>query len=326
MLCEQVLHLLRLQRGLIASRQLCVAEPDKYRRRRMYERAEFEWATPRVLRHRATAWSVEQELMLGVLDAGRGARLWGKSAASHWGFSRFRRLPAHVGVPRGARTASRLPQIHVLRLLADGDLVTHDDIPIARPECVVLWLAGMWTHRFGHEVAKVRVDRALDQAWRQGLIDGPFIHHLAERSGGRGRSGIVVLRESLAERPIDYQPAGSGLEERFEEIVPLAVRALLRRQVTVDWEPVVRTVDFELTSWPLIVEINGEAFHTSLTDRAADAERYERLLDLGYSVAVFWEYDIWHDAESVNAAMRHLARTPDRIPSLHRPTKAPWQW
>ena len=39
------------------------------------------------------------------------------------------------------------------------------------------------------------------------------------RSGGRGRSGIVVLRTVLETRPVDYQPAGSRLEERFEEIV-----------------------------------------------------------------------------------------------------------
>ncbi len=183
----------------------------------------------------------------------------------------------------------------------------------------------MWTHRFGHEIANERTATTIDQAWRQGLIDGHAVHALAERAGGRGRSGIVVLREVLESRPPDYQPAGSGLEERFEAIVSPEVARSLERQVTVDAEVVIRTVDFRLRQWPLIVEINGEAFHTSLTDRAADAERYARLIDLGFSVAVFWEYDIWHDKVAVRSAMERLLRHPDSTPRLHRPTRAPWE-
>ncbi len=183
----------------------------------------------------------------------------------------------------------------------------------------------MWTHRFGHEIASERTATTIDQAWRQGLIDGHAVHALAERAGGRGRSGIVVLRDVLESRPPDYRPAGSGLEERFEAIVSPEVARSLERQVTVDAEVVIRTVDFRLRRWPLIVEINGEAFHTSLTDRAADAERYARLIDLGFSVAVFWEYDIWHDKDAVRSAMERLLRHPDLTPRIHRPTRAPWE-
>jgi very-short-patch-repair endonuclease len=164
----------------------------------------------------------------------------------------------------------------------------------------------------------------LDHAWRQRLIDGPYLHDLASRSGGRGRSGIVVLRQVLDTRPPDYRPAGSRLEERFEEIVSPVVRSELRRQVTVDVEPVIRTVDHRLDRWPLIVEVNGEAWHTSLTDRAADAERYERMLELGFSVVVFWEYDVWHDHATVRRSLDHLLLNPDPVPTLHRPTPAPW--
>lgn len=326
MLPEELVELFRRQHGVAAGFQICRLAPERRVRRRIYGTPELEWASPRVVRHRAAPWSIEQDLMCGVLDAGPDGILWGKSAAAHWGFGRFPRLPAHVAVPRRSDSGQRIAEVHLIRSLDPRDSTIHLDIPIARPESVVLWLAGMWTHRFGHEVAAQRTAVALDQAWRQRLIDGRHIRDLADRCGGRGRSGIVVLRELLEERPPGYLPAGSRLEERFEEIVPSTVRRELRRQVTVDIRPVIRTVDFELDSWPLIVEINGEAVHSSLTARQADSERYDRLLRLGYSIVIFWESDIWYRAELVCSSMRHLAGHPDATPTLHRPTKAPWEW
>lgn len=322
---EPVLDLLQRQRGLVADHQLRIQEPRKAGRRSIHRHPEIERLSPRVLRHRAVPPSVEQQLMLAVLDAGPGAVLWGKSAASHFGFSRYRRLPAHVAVPRNHLRGERAGELHVVRSLAPEDVTTHLDIPVSRPERTVLWLAGMLTHRYGHEVASSRAAVILDQAWRQGLIDGRTIHALADRLGGRGRSGIVVLRALLEDRPPDYTPAGSRLEERFEELLPAELLSELERQVTVDAETVIRTVDYRLRRWPLIAEINGEAFHSSLSDREADDARYARLLGLGYSVVVFWEHDIWHEGDAVRSAMKHLFRHPDPRPTLHRPTPAPWQ-
>lgn len=324
MLPHSVLELFRRQLGLLADWQLQEVELDPAVRRAVRRHPDVERRTPRVLRHRAVPPSTEQSLMLAVLDAGPGAALWGKSAASHWGVGRYRRLPAHVGVPRTRMRGARVGQIHLVRSLEELDLTTHLDIPVSRPERTILWLAGMYTHRFGHEIGADRTAVSLDQAWRQRLINGHALHALAERSGGKGRSGIVILRQLLQTRPPEYQPAGSHLEERFEKIIPATVASALDRQVTVDAEVLIRTVDFRLRSWPLVVEINGEAFHTSLSDRAHDDQRYERLLDLGFSVVVFWEYDIWHDAATVGAVMWDLYRTPDPAPTLHRPTPAPW--
>lgn len=325
MLSVPVLNLLRRQRGVLGDHQLQQIEPLKPVRRRIHRHPEIERVSPRVLRHRVVPPSVEQLLMAAVLDAGRGGALWAESAASHWGFSRYPRLPAHVAVSRRTVDGTHLGHLHVVRSLDPRDVTTHLDIPVSRPERTVLWLARKYTCRYGHEIAVERTARVVDQAWRQRLIDGTAIHALAERAGGKGNAGIVVLRAVLEQRPPDYQPAGSALEERFEAIVSADVRAALDRQVTVDAEVVVRTVDFRLRTWPLIVEINGEAFHSSFTDRAGDAERYERLLSMGWSVAVFWEYDVWHDRHVVRAAMDRLASNPDPRPTLHRPTRAPWE-
>lgn len=323
MLPEPVLELLRLQRGAVADHQLRALRPAE--RRRVHEHPEVVRVTSRTWRHMAVAPTAEQALMLAVLDGGPGSGLWGKSAASHWGFSRYRRLPAHVGVPRTRVRGDRLGQIHRIRDLRPTDIVTHLDVPTCRPELVILWLAGMMTHRFGHEIAAERMGVIVDQAWRQRLINGCAIHALAERSGGRGRSGIVVLRQILEDRPSDYQPAGSRLEERFEQSVSAAVRTQLVRQVTIDAEVAIRIVDFRLDAWPLVVEINGEAFHSSIADRTADLARYERLLALGWSVCVWWEHDVWHEPGIIRRYLDHLLDRPDPEPTLHRPTRAPWE-
>lgn len=132
------------------------------------------------------------------------------------------------------------------------------------------------------------------------------------------------MRQVLETRPPTYQPAGSQLEERFESVIPYVVRQELDRQVTVDAEETIRIVDYLHRQWPLIVEINGEAWHSSVTDRHADDARYQRLLDLGYSVVVFWEYDVWHDPVVVRDTMFRLHQRRDAVPTLHRPTPAPW--
>lgn len=326
MLPETVIDLFRRQSGVAARHQIREFEPERSARRSIYADPQIELVTPRVFRHRAVPPTTDQTLMTGVLDAGPQSVLWSKSASTRWGFGRSRLLPPRVAVQRPRRSIdSRVAQTHVITDLLERDCTHADGIPIARPELVVRWLAGAFTHRFGHEIALHRTEVVLDQAWRQGLIDGEYLHELAARSGGKGRSGIVVLRQALAVRPPDYKPAGSRLEERFEEIVGPHVARDLDRQVTVDVTPVVRTVDFRLRCWPLIVEINGEAFHTSLTDRAADLERYRRMLSLGFSVVVFWEYDVWHDAASIRRSMELLRSNPDRAPTIHRPTKAPWE-
>ena len=323
LLPEPARRLIELQRGALARFQ--IQDLSRADRRRVREHPDLLRVTPRTWRHLAVGPTTEQQLILAVLDAGPGAGLWGKAGASHWGFSRYRRTPAHVGVPRSHVRGDRLGQIHYIRDLRPSDIVTHLDVPICRPELIILWLCGMMTHRVGHELAFARMTPVIDQAWRQRLIDGHAIHALAERAAGRGRSGIVVLRELLAKRPPDYQPAGSRLEERFEEIVSPAVARNLRRQVTVDAEHVIRIVDYTVDAWPLITEINSEAFHTAIADRTADNERYERCKALGWSVCVWWEHDIWHEPWTVRSYMDQLLRNPDPEPTLHRPTKAPWE-
>lgn len=326
MLPTDLTDLLGRQYRLLAHHQLRELVADPLERAELRRRLDLRPLTTRVLGQAVHEPGPGRRLMMEVLDAGPRAVLWGKTAATWWGFGRFRLTPIHVARHRCSSRPPQRSQLHNVRHLDPRDLTEHQGVPTARPERVVAWLAAMWTHRwsFRPDVAVDKVAKTLDHAWREGLIDGAYVHELAARSGGKGRSGIVALREALETRPPDYLPPGSGAEARFEEL--LSDRALrhLRRQVSVHDHSPIGVVDYEVDRWPLVIEINGEQWHTSTVDRRADEERYARLLGLGYSVLVLWQYDVWHDADLVRDVVTRLLEHPDAHPTVHRPTPAPW--
>jgi very-short-patch-repair endonuclease len=292
-------------------------------RRRITRHPDIERATPRVLRHRAGVPDLGQQLLLPVLDAGRDAALWGRAAAHWWGFGRFRAMPAHVVRRSEGPRPPHIGVIHVTRVLDPGlDLTVHRGIPIVRPERLLLWLARVDTERYGHEVGALRLERTLDHAWREGLVDGHRIHAVAERCAGKGNSGIVILRQLLEDRPPDHRPTDSGLERRWEEVVGADARSFRRQVVLGDDAPIGR-FDQVHASRPLVVEIHSEKFHTMPSDRADDARRACELVAAGFCVVVYWEYDIWHDAATVRRSLREVLARPHRA-GVVRPTPAPY--
>lgn len=326
MLPTALTDLLGRQYRAVSRAQLRLLVPDPLERDELRRVLDLRPLTSRVLAQPVHEPGPGRRLVTEVLDAGPGARLWSKTAATWWGFGRHRLSPVHVARPRSSSRPPAGAQLHEIRSLDPRDLTEHQGIPIARPELVIRWLAGALAHSWSNrpDIALDKLEKTVDHAWREGLVDGRYLHELAERTGGKGRSGIVLLRQALESRPPDYLPAGSGAEERFESLLPTASRARLRRQVRVYDHAPIGVIDYEALAWPLAVEINGEQWHTSFADRMADQERYERLLGLGYSVLVLWQYDVWHDGATVRTAVERLLACPDPRPAVHRPTPAPW--
>jgi very-short-patch-repair endonuclease len=318
----RVLDLFTDQYSLLGRHQLRDAcSPAE--RRRTVRHADVELIGPRVLRHRAGTPDLGQQLLLPVLDAGRGALLWGRAATHWWGFGRFRAFPVHVAKPKDGTRGPHLGVVHTTRVLdTELDVTTHRGIPIVRPERLVLWLARADTERHGHEIGALRLERALDHAWREGLIDGHRIHDLAARCSGKGNSGIVILRQLLDARPPDFRPTDSNLERRWEEVVG-PVAASFRRQVVLGDDAPIGRFDQVHVDRPLVVEIHSEKFHTMPSDVADDARRASQLVDAGFAVVIYWEYDIWHDAATVRRSLQQILARPHE-PGVFRPTPAPY--
>jgi len=299
-------------------RQRCTPEE----RRRASRHPDVEPMGRRVLRHRAGTPDLGQQLLAPVLDAGRDAVLWGRAATHWWGFGRFRAFPVHVSRPKDGTRGPHLGIVHTTRVIdPDLDTTNHRGIPIVRPERLLLWLARTDTERYGHEIGALRLERTLDHAWREGLVDGNRLHELAVRCSGRGNSGIVILRQLLESRPPDFRPTDSGLERRWEEVVG-AIASQFRRQVVLGGDSPIGRFDQVHRQRPLVVEIHSEKFHTMPSDVADDERRAQALVAAGFCVVTYWEYDIWHDAATVRRSLADVLHRPHR-PGVVRPTLAP---
>ncbi|MDW3218184.1 MAG: DUF559 domain-containing protein [Acidimicrobiales bacterium] len=259
----------------------------------------------RVLRVAGAAPSEASQLMAAVLDVDDHACVSHASAAGLWGFTGFRALPPTItGIRRTGRSAATLPhELHRPRRLLPHHVVELDGLRITTPTRTLFDLAALPT------VWPKRVELLLDSAWSRGLVSHASLTRMLGEIGRRGRAGTVLMRELLAARPPDHRPPESNLESRFDELARRAGFTGFERQVDVGGEDGwIGRVDFLDPRRRIVVEVDSERFHSSLTDRHRDDSRHAALRDAGYLVESFTDHDLFHDADGVI----------DRLHALHR--------
>jgi very-short-patch-repair endonuclease len=134
------------------------------------------------------------------------------------------------------------------------------------------------------------------------LVSGATLHTMLDELAQRGRPGIRVMRQVLADRPTTYVPPASGVESRLAQIIRDAGLPELRRQIDSGSDTLwIGRVDFRAAHLPLIVEVQSERFHASLVDRQLDAGRIERLVAAGFEVVEVTDVDVWQRPQTVVA-------------------------
>ena len=294
------------QLGMVTTAQAREQGFTRDQRHRLVDGRRWERASPRVLRLVGAPSSEAQEALLAVLDAGPHAALVSMSAAAWWAIPGNRLRPLQVGRLRD-RTCrpDRFASNHEPTLLPPHHVTVLDGVPTVVPARALFDVAG--TRRRGAERRYwvERMGRMVDTAWSKGLVNGRALHRMLDELATRGRPGIRVMRQVLAERGLDYVPPASGTESRFAQILSRAGLPAMRRQVdTGDDEGWIGRVDFRDEALPLIAEVQSERYHTSLTDRRADAARIARLRAAGFVVLEIWDTDIWHRPDTVVAMVR----------------------
>ena len=143
-------------------------------------------------------------------------------------------------------------------------------------------LARGWVRENAHPL---RVERALDTMWARRLVDAAQLADVVADLAQRGRKGSTLMRELLAARDIEYRAPESRLERRFMSIIDGAGDEAFERQVQLgdDRGPIGR-VDFLDRRRRLVVETDSDRYHSSPSDRAADARRDARLSRAGFEV------------------------------------------
>jgi very-short-patch-repair endonuclease len=284
------------QHGLVASEQAVDLGYSARQRHLLSAGARWERVHPRVLRLVGTPQTVAQGAMCGVLEAGRGAALNASSASAWWNIPGNRLLPLQVVRPRDlVDRPVRSGSSHEPTLLPPAHIVILDGIPTVVPARALFDVAG--SRRGGAKLPwwVDRMARMVDAAWSLRLVSGVSLHAMLDELAERGRPGIRVMRQVLADRDADYVPPASGLESRVVQILERAGLPPLRRQVNVgDGHRWIGRVDFRDAVLPLVVEVQSERFHTSRIDEQLDAQRTHAMERAGFEVVELIDTDVWH--------------------------------
>lgn len=281
------------QHGVIGRAQARELGADRHHLRRRAESPDWEALTSRVLRLIGSGRTFRQRCMAAAIDTGGGAVISHETAAALWRLPGFPAGVVHLtgAVGRWANH-SALATLHLSCSLPDGHLRLFEHIPVTSPPRTIFDLAGV--------LHAGRTERALDNALARGLTSVRALHDVTDALARKGRPGSAVMRRLLADRRASsYRPPESNMEARFESIVKGAGLHTFVRQRDVGGDQWIGRVDYLDPDRRLIVEIDSDLYHGTLTDGLADAERDAALAGAGYEVVRVGEHELWHRPEEV---------------------------
>ena len=236
-------------------------------------------------------------IMAATLACRRG------TAASHRSSSMLfeLRLPGRrwidVTTPGQRGHKRRGIRIHDGLTLTEADVILIDNIPCTSLARTFLDIAEDGRRR--------DVERALDRAEQQQILDMRAIDDVLGRSDGR--RGAKLLRTVLAEHRVGSTLTRNELEEAF-----LAIARAIGRppHATNVWIPFPEgsgaEADFLWREQRLIAETDGRDPHTIRSSFTKDRRRDQRLMLLGWRVVRFTWQQIEHEPAYVAATLRGL--------------------
>jgi len=189
-------------------------------------------------------------------------------------------LPLDIFVLRGHTRLRRTGAASGERDLAPEDLVMLDGILVTSPARTALDLAC----RLGRQDALA----ALDGFARVHGLEEAHLMRLLPRF--RGRRGIVKARGLIP--LMDGRAESSGESLTRLAIIDADLPAPLPQHwITIAGVPTYR-LDLAYPRFKILVEYNGQAFHTEDVDRKADEARHAWLREHGWIVIVVWKDDL----------------------------------
>ena len=115
----------------------------------------------------------------------------------------------------------------------------------------------------------------------------------------------------LDKRGLDYCPPASGLESRVRRALADHGLGDVENQVDVGGANWIGRVDF-LHSSGVVIEVQSETYHASLTSFEADRLRIDRLRRSCHPVFEVWERDIWGPPQVWIEPLRNLVLQHER--------------
>jgi very-short-patch-repair endonuclease len=212
----------------------------------------------------------DTRLLAGVLACGPHAVLARRSSGGYWGF-----LPPTYGpdvvevlIRRGRAGSMAGVSARCGRTVADDEVTVRNGIPITTPERTLFDLAT--------ELGSRELERALAEAEALRLVARKRLLAVVRRNAGRpgARSLAALLADGTAAR------TRSEAEEQLLGLVRLSGLPAPQCNVRVAG----LEVDFLWRTARLVVEVDGEAYHSSAARFESDRRRDARLLAAGLRV------------------------------------------
>lgn len=252
-------------------------------------------ASDEVLVLNGTPDGPERRVSCAVLDAGDDASLAYVSAGRWWGLTGCALEPVVVARTSATRRTGTLASVRRVRFLPEDWVTVHRGVRVARPELLALQLFA--AHR------EERAERLVDRLWSMRLCSIASLRSFCLGVPLRGVRGSAAFRRYLQDRSDDLRPPESNVESRFRQITRSA-GITFRTQVDLgDEHRWTGRVDF-LHEWaPLVVEVQSEAYHSSLVDREHDRARLDRLRAAGLTVVQVTDTMIWTAPDTVIRAV-----------------------
>jgi predicted transcriptional regulator of viral defense system len=244
--------------------------------------------------------TVRGRWMAAVLACGPGAYLSHASAAALHGIRATGAAKVDVTLTRLSSLTHPRIRIHRRPALTAADLTVVDGIPVTSVARTLLDLASL---RF---VTDAQLERACEQAILDGSFDLREIEELLRRS--RGARGIRKLRAVLERGDLGEDVPASGLERRYRDLCAAAglPRPEINRYLLLGDE--YHRVDFLWRRERVVIETDGDRYHSTGWQRRRDARRDEALSRHGFRHARVAEEVIEHDAARAVAIAAVLVR------------------
>lgn len=217
-----------------------------------------------------------------------GACFWTEGVASHraaaalLGLDGFSGPLLEITTVGGFRSSGAGLLIH-RRTLDRRDRTVFSGIPVTTPSRTLLDLGSV----ADFEVVEI----ALQDAMRKGLTSMFRLHSLLERSGGKGRSGVAVLRRLIGDVSPPIRITESRLESRLFRLISDSGLPLPLRQYEV-WDGKVQLarLDFAYPSEMLGIEGDSFSFHSAPVEFQRDREKSNLLTLRGWRILrVTWD-------------------------------------
>ena len=236
--------------------------------------------------------------MAAVLACGDGAVLSDASAAALRGLRPTAAVRIDVTIPRPSPISRPGIRVHRHPDLTPADVTEFDGIPVTSVSATLLGLATF--------LREPQLERACDQAVILDQFDMREMEDLLRRS--RGQRGIARLRNVLARGDLGSDIPASGLETRYRELCAQAglPKPEINRYVLLGDE--YHRVDFLWREERVVIETDGNRYHSTGWQRARDHDRDNLLTQHGYRHARITEDTITDDPSQAIATARSLLR------------------